>query len=51
MPVVVQSLEETLLNVADVEQQKKLCESSKLLGDKVRTIRSALKRPAGVGIG
>jgi len=51
MPVVVQSLEETLLNMADVEQQKKLCESAKLLGDKVRTIRSALKRPAGVGIG
>ena len=37
--------------MADVEQHKKLCESSKLLSDKVKMIKPALKRPAGVGIG
>ena len=35
----------------DVEQHRKLCDSSKLLSDKVKMIKSALKRPAGVGIG
>lgn len=50
LPVVVQSLEGTLLNMEDVEQHRKLCDSSKLLSDKVKMIKSALKRPAGVGI-
>lgn len=51
LPVLVESVEGTLVNMADVEQQNKLCENSRLLGDKVKMIKSALKRPAGVTIG
>ena len=51
LPVVVQSLEGTLLNMSDAEQHNQLCEKSKLLGEKVKMIKSALKRPGGVSIG
>ena len=37
--------------MSDVEQHSKLCENCKLLGDKVRMIKSGLKRPAGINIG
>lgn len=50
LPVLVESVEGTLVNMADVEQQNKLCENSRQLGDKVKMIKSALKRPAGVTI-
>ena len=45
------SVEGTLVNMSDVEQHSKLCENSELLGDKVKMIKSALKRPAGINIG
>lgn len=51
LPIVVQSLEGTLLNMTDVDQHNKLSENSKLLGDKVKLIKSALKRPEGANIG
>lgn len=50
LPMVVQSLEGTLLNMTDVDQHNKLSENSKLLGDKVKLIKSALKRPEGANI-
>ena len=37
--------------MADVDQHSKLCENSELLGEKVKMIKSALKRPAGINIG
>ena len=49
--MVVQSLEGTLLNMTDVDQHNKLSENSKLLGDKVKLIKSALKRTEGANIG
>lgn len=51
LPALVLSVEGTLVNMSDVEQHSKLCENSELLGDKVKMIKSALKRPAGINIG
>ena len=51
LPVLVLSVEGTLVNMSDVEQHSKLCENSELLGDKVKMIKSALKRPVGINIG
>lgn len=50
VPVLVQSVEGSLINMADDEQHNKLCDNLKLLGDKVKMIKSALKRPEGVNI-
>ncbi|KAJ7375213.1 hypothetical protein OS493_001957 [Desmophyllum pertusum] len=50
LPVLVQSVEGTLVNMSDVDQHNNLCENSELLGDKVKMIKSALKRPAGINI-
>lgn len=51
LPALVLSVEGTLVNMSDVEQHSKLCENSELLGDKVKMIKSGLKRPAGINIG
>lgn len=51
LPVLVESVEGTLVNMQDVKQHNQLCENSKLLGEKVKMIKSVLKRPTGVGIG
>ena len=51
VPALVQSVEGTLVNMSDGDQHRKLCENSELLGDKVKMIKSALKRPAGINIG
>ena len=51
LPVLVQSVEGTLVNMSDVDQHNNLCENSELLGDKVKMIKSALKRPTGINIG
>ena len=51
LPALVLSVEGTLVNMSDVEQHSKLCENSELLGDKVKMIKSALKRPTGINIG
>lgn len=50
LPALVLSVEGTLVNMSDVEQHSKLCENSELLGDKVKMIKSGLKRPAGINI-
>ena len=37
--------------MADVDQQNNLFENCELLGDKVKIVKSALRRPTGINIG
>ena len=51
LPAFVQSVERALVNMTDDVQQTNLYKNCLLLGEKVKIMKSALKRPTGINIG
>ena len=51
LPAFVQSVEGALVNMTDDVQQTNLYKNCLLLGEKVKIMKSALKRPTGINIG